>query len=484
MVYLLLSNVYCACGTCMLTKCGAKLQINFDIRKRARVFFTKKCVSLAHVIFFLYFCTQNCAQMKLLLILLSIMTFTVETKTSVSAEGTWPYDMEATYSCDYQKGTVRAGDVAELHVSGLDGITINAIKVYVKSNQSGGSGTFVVKADGQTIATKSGSYKDWFGAYSTSFQALSLLSSARSGVSDLAITLTGTANSLYIEKYEISWTQVERPAYSVTLMNGDEVYTTLTEPEGDAGVNLPSLPDVGDWHFAAWTAEAFASRSTMPDSWMAPGLYYPKEDGTLWAVYEYQPPIEQTIATELEDGAYIYANWDTQKAMSGGVANGIAGSSALNMKDMNQWYAVTFTTDSTAVIQLMYTYEFIGFSGTQMASDRSEWKVYHEGQKTAFYTEVNGKKYILWPNSLKDVGSGEYVECAELRKTSDLSTTPTVLISVEEMLEDPLLSCYPLAQGMDEVKDEGMKGLKDEWRFPFGPYDLVIKNGKKYIILR
>jgi hypothetical protein len=35
-----------------------------------------------------------------------------------------------------------------------------------------------------------------------------------------------------------------------------------------------------------------------------------------------------------------------------------------------------------------------------------------------------------------------------------------------------------------EVTSEGMKELKNEWVIPFGIYDLIIKDGKKYLRIR
>lgn len=415
-----------------------------------------------------------------------MMTFTVETKTTVSADGEWPYSMSATYANTGKKGDVTGKDTATLIVSGLGGIAIDAIEVYVKSNKNSGAGTFSVRADGQTIATKSGTLQDWFGAYNnTDYQALSLLNTAKSGVSELVITLTGAENSLHIEKYAISWSQGQAQPHTVTLMQGSSVYAAQTEQTSGAGVMLPKLQDMDDWHFSAWTAEPFQTMNTMPTSWIEPGMWHPTGDCTLWAVYEYQPPIQQAIVTDLADGVYVYAEWSYKKAMSGGIVNGIAGSADVNLNDQNQWYAVTFLTDSTATIQLMYTYEFIGFSGTQLASEQSVWKVYHNGPLTAFYTEVNDKKYILWPNYLKDMGHGEYVECTALIATNDLSKTSTMLLSTEPVMEEPLYSCYPEAQGVEEVNGEWTNGERtNEWVIPFGQYDLVIKNGKKFLKLK
>ena len=76
-----------------------------------------------------YLCTLICAYMKLLLVLLAVMTWTVESKNAVSLsdDSTVPYDIEVGYGCTYQKGDVRANDTATLVLSHLEGITINGI---------------------------------------------------------------------------------------------------------------------------------------------------------------------------------------------------------------------------------------------------------------------------------------------------------------------------------------------------------------------
>lgn len=423
--------------------------------------------------------------MKLLLVLLATMTFTVQSKTSVKADGEWPYSMGATYANTGSKGNVTDHDTATLLVTGLGGITIDAIEVYVNSNKNSGAGTFTVTADGQTIATKSGTLADWFGAYNnTDYQPLSLLSSAQSGVNNLVITLTGTESSLHIEKYAISWSQSQAQPHTVTLMRGSSVYGTQTEQQGGAGVMLPKLLDEDDWHFVAWTAEPFQTMHTKPSSWIEPGMWHPTADCTLWAVYEYQAPLNESIVTDLADGAYVYANWTSKKAMSGGIADGVAGSADVDLNDINQWYSVTFLTDSTATIQLMYTYEYIGFSGTQLSSEQSEWKVFHNGPWTAFYTEINNKAYMLWPDYLKSE-HGEYEQCAALIPVSNVSSAPTVLLSIEPVLDEPWYTCYPEAQGVEEVNGEWTNGERtNEWRIPFGQYELIIKDGKKYLRLK
>ena len=65
--------------------------------------------------------------MNLLALIVSVMSFTVTSKESVTADGVWPYSMEANYHCTYQKGQVRQGDTAVISVSGRAGRGIPGI---------------------------------------------------------------------------------------------------------------------------------------------------------------------------------------------------------------------------------------------------------------------------------------------------------------------------------------------------------------------
>ena len=206
-------------------------------------------------------------------------------------------------------------------------------------------------------------------------------------------------------------------------------------------------------------------------------MYLPKSNETLWAVYESRPKIELTEATDLQTGVYIYADTQTNKVLSGGISGGVAGVAEMNINRTDQWYEVQFLPDGTATIQLMYTYEQIGFSGTELASESSYWKVYHEGTKTAFYTEVKGKTYMLFPGYMQ-YNTNEY--CTALVKVDDLSKTKTALFDVSPMMEEPLYTCYP----NKEQAVETVQSPHQPYVLHFGPYELIIENGKKSLKLR
>ncbi len=332
--------------------------------------------------------------MKLLLILLSmVMTWTVESKSQVSLEdgSLVPYDIEVDYACTYQKGTVRKGDTATLSLTNLGGITVESVQVYVRSNKTAGAGTFTVYGNGLQIVSKSGSLKDWTGAFDNeNYHAVSLLNQSVAGIEELVIRLAGTENSLYIQKYVITYSSAA--PHTVTLMKGDEEKVVLN----GVTVELPEWQTEGNWLFVGWTRSAFWNRTTLPDI-IEPGTYRPTGDETLWAVYEYNAPLVQAIVTDLTDGVYLYANWTSGDAMYGAVSEGIAGADKVNVQDPNQWYEVTFDSEGLATVQLANTSCYIGYSGKQLVSEPSKWQVCHEGNKTAFYTVVNNETYILLP---------------------------------------------------------------------------------------
>lgn len=415
--------------------------------------------------------------MKILLVLLSaMMTFTVDSKSKVTADGTWPYSMSASYACTYQKGDVRANDTATLKVSGLDGITIEKVDIYLKSNKDKGAGSITMSADGTEFYHVEGTYKDWFGAYNnTDYQAKGW--SGEKSVNDLTIQVIGTTNSLHIEKYEITWNSTP-VVYDVKLMDGTDSVTTL---HGDK-VDLPVMEDKDDWHFVGWSAVEYYETQDVGIE-IYTGVYKPSADVTLWAIYRYEKPLEQRIVTDLQNGLYLYVDMSSGRAMDGGVANGEAGSNVIDVTNAMQWYQVTFDSNGMATIQLMFVYgeEYIGFNGTSLANIASKWQVYHDGQKTAFYTTVGEKTYILYPSAL---ASDMTTFVTGLQLVRDITLTKTVLLEPDTEDTMTIYTCHPeYGMGIEQTS-EGKNELTGEWVIPFGNYELIIHDGRKELRLR
>ena len=415
-----------------------------------------------------------CKTVNLLLILLSVMTWTVESKNSVSGDGEWPYTLQVAYENTYQKGDVRDGDFAILTLANLGGIKVNGIDVFVKSNKSGGAGEFTVTANEKTIASLSGSFKDWTGTFDNSeYHSIPLLQSAQNGVYNLSVSLKGTENSLHIEKYVITYEPL--PAYTVTLVNGNQIYDAITESAGGQGILLPVLPDWDKWRFVGWSKTEFWTIYEMPELFYSGNTYIPDKDETLWAVYVFEPD-NKLYVTDLESGEYIYTNRVSNMALTGVPQSGIMNFAPVDIDDFNQIYFVEFAAQDTAYITHLATGTPIGYSGTQMAAKTSPWLVYHNGEETIFYTVVNNKKYVLWLNIMNGEGSNVH---AGLVQASTLSS-PMALRYPRQGADEPAFTCHPeCGMGIDTPEYETQERIVQ-----FGIYELHIQNGHKKLIIR
>lgn len=414
--------------------------------------------------------------MKLLLILLSVMTWTVTSKSSVTGDGEWPYDIDVAYANTYNKGQVRQGDTATLSLGNLGSITVEQIEVYVRSIAAAGAGTFSVVANGQTVATKSGTFKDWFGAYDNdNYHALRLLNQARSGVNELSISLVGTTNSLFIEKYVITYTPL--PARTVTLRKGSAVYTTITEEGSMQGIVLPQLPDTAEWKFIGWSATELWTVNETPAFYEANTKFYPKEDCTLWALYLFDDTPETVYVSELQMGDYMYVNRESGMALRGVPENGRMASAITDVLDESQRYHVQFSGTDTAYITHVKTGTPIGYSGTKMVAAASPWLVYHQNDETIFYATIKGKTYVLWLNIYD---SGDYY--AGLMEATPVNS-PLALQVPRQASGEKTYTCHPEG-GMDIVDVQADERTTGRWSFPFGPYQLLIQDGKKYLIVK
>lgn len=416
--------------------------------------------------------------MTWLTILLLVLTLTVESKSSVAATGDIPPFAEVSYSCSYQKGTVRQGDEAVLTLSDLGGLTINKVEVYIRSNQKAGAGMWTVTIDGQKVATKSGSFDQWFGAYdNTYYHALSLLPKIYSGVQEMVIRLQGTTNSLYIQKYVITYTPA--PVHSVTLMRGDEVFQTLTESTGGAGVFLPSMDDYKGWRFIGWSETECGQTTTRPELIAPNTRCYPLTDVTLWAAYEYILPEDSIYVSDLTDGEYLYTNTRVQMALAGiPDENGWMIPQMMNRKDMNQQYSFAFNAaKDTAYLTHTATGTPIGYNDQRkLVTAASPWRVYHEGNETILYATIANKNYVLWVD-MRD-GYGENPQTV-LVAANPLSSPLKLAFPASE--KEQVYTCHPeFGMGFDNPLEMN----KNEYIFPFGSYDLIIRNGEKELRLR
>lgn len=412
--------------------------------------------------------------MKMLLIILAVMTFTVKDKSTVTLSGVCPANTVAEYTCSYQKGSVRSGDEAVLNLSSLGGIKVKKISISIKSNNSGGGGKISVSANGTTVASKSGTFKTWTGAYDgANYHSISLLNKQVAEVENLVIRVKGTENSLHIEKYVIEYQP--QPPHTVRLMNGLAEWGTLTESESGAGILLPTVQDTADWHFIGWSDTHFWTVYTRPDVKNPNTIFYPSDDLILWAVYSYQPAKEQVYLSDLQSGEYMYVHSEFDYALTGVPNEGRMSYAMADEKDSRQYYWIDLVAPDTAYITHSETGAPIGHSGTSLAIKESPWLVAHSGYATTFYTLVKGKTYVLWFPMYNSTETEKYagLHLAEPVNSPLRLQIPCVI--------QPAYTCHPeTGVGIREVHEQP----QDEGTvIRFGIYELHIKDGKKEIRL-
>jgi hypothetical protein len=168
--------------------------------------------------------------------------------------------------------------------------------------------------------------------------------------------------------------------------------------------------------------------------------------------------------------------------MTGVPENGMMANAAADISDEEQVYRFEFRDDGTAYITHVATGAPIGYKGAEMAISASPWSVYHEEDQTLFYATIEGKNYVLWPNILNIYNESEFYAGLVAAEPGE---SPMGLLPIYEK-EAPVYTCHPEWRvGIEEVEDAAGKDIKKERVvMHVGGYQLVIKNGKKYLVIQ
>ena len=350
--------------------------------------------------------------MSFLCVLAAVASFVIETKSSISASGDLPEGSQATYECTYKKGQLTKGNTATLSLTGWQNTCIQRVTLSMRSNKSSGAGSLVMQVGGNTVWKIDDCKFDsmaWHGSYSDIYVPISHnFTPAISSQGDIQILITASANSLYIESYEIEWTKGEARPYNVTLVSdGTNVFTQVIEQSVGSGVVLPSLPDIAEWFFLGWSEIPIAETTTFPFIFSAGTYYYPSCDTRLYAVYtDYRnPELSTKQYTEANSGFYALAFPITEKALNGEVdetMHGVPLSDVSLRKDSSGYYerlfeispsmiyAIDFQDDTIAQIWHAESGEGIGYKNNNVCAGTFEWHYRRLPDATfAFYVPQN-----------------------------------------------------------------------------------------------
>lgn len=160
-------------------------------------------------------------------------TYTVTSTTTVSTSGTAPSGSSASYGQTYATAKqLTGGNSATLTLSGYTGMRITQIVLEMKSNSGSGAGNLSVLAGSTSIAsiaTNTFSNPAWNGAYSGIYTDITKTPTAYTiGASEnVVIKIAATTNSLYIQKYTITYELVPT-CTSPTTQATAAAFSTIT----------------------------------------------------------------------------------------------------------------------------------------------------------------------------------------------------------------------------------------------------------------
>lgn len=185
------------------------------------------------------------------------VTYTVASTSSVTETGKAPTGSNATYSQTFNtKNQITGNNSATLTLSGFKDCTITGIKLSMHSNSGKGAGTFSAKIGTKTIASigSSTTFNQWYDntSFGTSWRDVNVTILEKYVIQDkenVVIEIKGTANSLYIQSYTISYTTTP-PAFTLseksTTINAGETYDLSSKITKAAGYDGTISYNTGD----------------------------------------------------------------------------------------------------------------------------------------------------------------------------------------------------------------------------------------------
>ena len=140
------------------------------------------------------------------------VTYSVDSKSSVTVSGTAPSGSTVTYSQTYSTSCQATKDNSfTLTLSGWNNYTISNITLSMKSNKSSGAGTLKYSVDGgrnYTVLVNAQPFSNekWHGSYTQDYVDVSKDVTIVGSTSNIVIKIEATASSLYCQSYKITYT--------------------------------------------------------------------------------------------------------------------------------------------------------------------------------------------------------------------------------------------------------------------------------------
>lgn len=308
------------------------------------------------------------------------VTYTIDSKTSVTTSEIAPAGSEATYSTTYNGNLhqLTGGNSMTLTISGFSGKKITGLTLSMKSNSSSGAGYLDAKVGTKSFASigseSSGiafNNAAWKGEWSQTFTDVTptVTPTKVENGEDIVITIGATANSLYCKSFTIIYENAATEAFTVNFINdaskGSCQATSITETEANAGITLPDCTPNDGYIFLGW---ATTEDATSADAGAAGETYHPSANTTLYAVYAEIYTISWSVNGNISSTQEISGASITFSAPTKNIPDGyeFMGWSATEIPTQQE--APTYVTDATAEGNTTYYAVFAKKSGEASCS--------------------------------------------------------------------------------------------------------------------
>lgn len=260
------------------------------------------------------------------------VTYTVASKTSVTASGTVPADVTATFSNNGTNNNeqLTGGKTMTLTLSGFQH-QVERIVLSMKTNKSGGAGSITATVGGTEYFSK-----NYDGGYTTTYKDYELNRDANAEKlsGDIVIKIAATENSLYCQSFTIYYTetgpQLPDPELSFPSEEYEaNIYTGFTAPtltnKGDGAVTYTSSDETVATVNASTGAVTLVRAgittikavSAKTDNYKAGNAFY-----TLKVIDPAAPKYKKiTSLDELVDGAQYVFVCESQNVAIGSISN-------------------------------------------------------------------------------------------------------------------------------------------------------------------
>lgn len=338
------------------------------------------------------------------------VTYTIDSKTSVTTSGTAPTGSKATFSTTNNNDSYQltGGKSMTLTISGFSGKKITGLTLLMKSNTRAGAGYLDAKVGIKSFASIGSPSNGiafnntaWNGNWSTSYTNVTptVTPTKVENGEDIVITIGATANSLYCKSFTIIYENAATEAFTVNFINdaskGSCQATSITETEANAGITLPDCTPNDGYIFLGW---ATTENATSADAGTAGETYHPSANTTLYAVYAEIYTISWSVNgnisyTQEINGASITFSAPTENIPDGYEFMGWSATEVPTQQEAptyvtdataegNTTYYAVFakkTQNGTAEETLSQTLKYDTWTYGGSTTDRGSYRLFHEG---------------------------------------------------------------------------------------------------------